>query len=98
MTPSEEAVPLSEAELNELETLLDSNIFGSEALLPDELQGLFFAVASAPDIIPSSRWLPVAIGSSEPAEDKEAQQAIKLIMRFYEQCARDVAGENFELI
>jgi uncharacterized protein len=93
------AKPLSPEEFNRMETLLDSDVFRGEALLPDELQGFFFAVASAPDLIPPSRWLPAVIGEDpDLANEGQAQQAIELIMRFYNQCAKDVASEDFELI
>ena len=58
MSDADLGKPLSQDEFNQLERLLDSDLFRGDALLPDELQGFFFAVASAPDFIPPSRWLP----------------------------------------
>ena len=49
MNPQALSTPLSLQEISELEALLDSEAFRGEAMLPDELQGLFFAVASGPD-------------------------------------------------
>jgi uncharacterized protein len=99
MSDADLGKPLSQDEFNQLERLLDSDLFRGDALLPDELQGFFFAVASAPDFIPPSRWLPAVIGEAPDfAGDGEAQRALELIMRFYNHCVKTVAGEDFELI
>jgi uncharacterized protein len=91
--------PLSKAELAELESLLDSEIFDGEAMLPDELQGLFFALASAPETVLPSVWMPEALGE-EPqyADDQQAKRVFELLMRFYNQSIAAAAGDEFELI
>jgi uncharacterized protein len=99
MTASNQTTPLSQPELEQLEALLDSETFRGEAMLPDELQGLFFAVASAPDAIPPSQWLPAALGEHPDWENTEqAQQALALVMRFYNQSVLAAATDDFELI
>src|SRR5579872_7444268 len=50
--------PLDTTELDRLEQLLISDVFHEQAMPLDMLQGLLCAVASAPDLIPPSRWLP----------------------------------------
>ncbi len=90
---------LSQAELEQLEALLDSDIFRGEAMLLDEMQGLFFAVASSPDLIAPAAWLPEALGESPAYEDAaQAQQVLALVMRFYNQSVAAAATGEFELI
>jgi uncharacterized protein len=99
MIPADQATPLSPAELDQLEALLDAAMFRGEAMPLDALQGLFFAVASAPDLVPPSRWLPVALGESpEYANPEQAQEALALVMRFYNQCVRAAAAADFTLL
>jgi len=99
MTAPNQATPLSPLELDQLEALLASATFHGDAMPLDALQGLFFAVASAPDLIPPSRWLPVALGERpEYANREQAQEALELVMRFYNQCVRAAAAEDFTLL
>jgi len=99
MTTPTQATPLSPPELDQLEALLVSATFHGEAMPLDALQGLFFAVASAPDLIPPSRWLPTALGESPEYETREkAQEALELVMRFYNQCVGAAAAEDFTLL
>lgn len=99
MTTFDPATPLAPAEIDELEALLGSATFHGDALPLDALQGLFFAVASAPDTILPARWLPVALGESpEYATAEQAQHALDLVMRFYNQCVRAAAAADFTLL
>jgi len=99
MNPTNQATPLSSPELDQLEALLASDTFHGEAMPLDALQGLFFAVASAPDLILPSLWLPVALGESpEYANDQQARETLELVMRFYNQCVRAAAAEDFTLL
>jgi uncharacterized protein len=93
------STPLSQPELEQLEALLDSDIFRGEAMLLDEMQGLFFAVASSPDLVAPSRWMPEALGETPDYTDTgQAQQVLELVMRFYNQCVAAAATDDFELI
>jgi uncharacterized protein len=83
--------PLGTAELDRLEQLLPSDVFHEEAMPLDMLQGLFCAVASAPDLIPPSRWLPAALGENPEYETPEqAQEILGLLMRFYNQTIQEL--------
>jgi uncharacterized protein len=94
-----QATPLSSLELDQLESLLASDTFRGEAMPLDALQGLFFAVASAPDLILPSRWLPVALGENPEYPDEEhARQALELVMRFYNECLSAAASDDFTLL
>jgi uncharacterized protein len=83
--------PLSTAELDKLEQLLVSELFHEEAMPLDMLQGLLCAVASAPDLISPSSWLPVALGDNPVYETGEqAQEILDLVMRFYAQTVQEL--------
>ena len=83
--------PLSTAELDQLEQLLVSDIFHEEAMPLDMLQGLFCAVASAPDLISPSSWMPVALGDNPIYRTTEqAQEILDLVMRFYSQTVQEL--------
>ena len=83
--------PLSTAELDRLEQLLVSDVFHEEAMPLDMLQGLFCAVASAPDLIPPSSWLLVALGDNPDYETpQQAQEVLDLLMRFYNQTIQEL--------
>lgn len=80
--------PLSTEELAVLEGWLASPIFGGKAMSVDKLQGFLCAVASAPDTIAPSRWLPEALGGEPEYESPgQAQEVAALLMRFYNQIA-----------
>lgn len=90
----------SEADLNRLEELLDSDIFQGEAMLLDELQALLCALISGPETVSPNVWLPVVFGE-QPQFESEAQanEVIDLLMRFNNDLAEHMAsGEEWELI
>ncbi len=90
----------TEANLDRLEELLDSEIFKGEAMLLDELQAMLCAIISGPQTIPPSDWLPAVFGE-EPAFESEAQtgEVIDLLMRFHNDLAEKLAsGDDWELI
>ena len=83
--------PLSTGELDQLEQLLVADLFREEAMPLDMLQGLFCAVASAPDLIPPSNWLPVALGEKPDYQSTEqAEEILDLVMRFYGQTIQEL--------
>ena len=91
---------LAETEIQRLEDLLGSEIFHDEAMWLDELQGFLCAVASGPELIGPSQWLPVALGEDPRYESADqAQEVLDLVMRFYNQnvVALDRGG-SIELI
>ena len=99
MNPQALSTPLSLQEISELEALLDSEAFRGEAMLPDELQGLFFAVASGPDPVPPSVWMPEALGESpDYDDDAQAETVATLLIRFYNQCVAEARSEELDLI
>lgn len=70
--------PLCESDLDRLESLLESECFAGEAMLLDEVQALFCALASGPVAVPLSVWLPVVLGEHElPVEMSELQTLLE---------------------
>lgn len=91
--------PLAQKELDRLELLLGSDVFHGEAMPLDALQGFFFAVATAPDLILPSRWLPVALGENPVyATRVQANDVLELVMRFYNECVRAAKSDDFALL
>jgi uncharacterized protein len=76
--------PLSEADLDRLETLLDSPIFENDGPLLDELQAMLCAIASGPQPVMPSEWLPAVLGGSVAYEDEaQANEVLTLILGLY---------------
>jgi len=77
-------LPLTEQEINQLETWLSLPAFKGKAMRIDKLQGFLCAVVSSPDEIPPSRWMPEALGG-EPKYDspEQAEKFLTLLMRLY---------------
>jgi uncharacterized protein len=99
MTSPTPDTPLSQQELDELEALLGSDTLRDEAMPLDALQGLFFALACAPDVVSPSRWMPVALGANPHYESAaQAARVLELVMRYHNQCAGAVATEDFALL
>ena len=99
MTSLPITAPLSQQELDELEALLGSEVYHDDAMPLDALQGLFFALAAAPDLVLPSRWMPVALGENPQYEsDDRAQRALDLVMRYYNQCVLAAANDDFALL
>lgn len=94
------SAPLTEADFDRLESLLQQDLFDDEAMLLDELQGLLCAIVSAPDPIPASRWMPVALGVSPKwVSPQQAEDAKALVTRLHDDISRSLAsGEGVELI
>jgi uncharacterized protein len=78
--------PLTGAELDRLETLLDAPAFADTAMRTDALHGFLTAVASAPVPIAEARWLAEALGNGA-ATDAERDDARALLRRLYGEIA-----------
>ncbi|MBL8491105.1 MAG: UPF0149 family protein [Rhodocyclaceae bacterium] len=93
-------IPLTDAEMDGLESFLASDIFRGEAMRLDELQGLLCAVVSGPERVPPGTWMPVALGENpEFTDEAEAREFLDLLMRFHDQLAAGLAaGEDPTLV
>ncbi len=84
-------LPLTESELDRLEGMLASDMFGQHAMPLDAMQGFLAAVISAPEMILPSQWLPIALGGEQDWTSVEtAQEALGLVMRLYDEIALDL--------
>ncbi len=91
--------PMTEQELDQLESLLSSDIFNDEAMTLDTLQGFLCAVASGPETIPPSVWLPEILGAPVAESSAQVQKTIALLMRFYDSIVSGLTDNTgFDLI
>lgn len=86
--------PLSEADLDELEALLDSEPFADQAMGLDQLQAMLCAVVSGPEPLPPERWLPEALGQLAGQETQDARRLRELVLRLHDQLRADLAGQE----
>ncbi|MGB7991992.1 MAG: UPF0149 family protein [Candidatus Methylophosphatis roskildensis] len=92
---------MSDDELIELDTLLASPAFKNEAMSVVELQGLFCAIASGPEVIDDEEtWLSFALGEAPDYESPEqARRVAELMRRYCEETAQALAaGEPPQLV
>ncbi len=87
MIPEGAVRPLTEAELDRLEALLDTPPLAETAMRTDALHGLLAAVASAPATIPAERWLAEALGDPAADADDAHAEARALLRRLYAEVA-----------
>jgi len=77
--------PLSSTDTTALKDFLDSSTRPDDTLRFHELQGFLFAIASSPETISPSEWIPM-IGNDEDlcyGDEGEAQQVLNQIMTLY---------------
>ena len=74
--------PLTDADLDRLEELLESEIFLGEAMRLDEIQAMLCAVVSAPEPVPPAIWLTEALGKGlEAGGNPDVEAVLELLMR-----------------
>ena len=78
---------LSKGEIEELKTFLVSSQRPDGTLRYHELQGFFFAVASCPELVRPSDWLPVISDDKDIGfkDQSEAERILGVIMTLYNQ-------------
>ena len=86
MTPT----PLTDAELDRLEQLLEDAIFDGDSMRLDEIQAMLCAIISGPVPVEPSVWLPEALGEGieAAAGNPLLDETIGLLMRLN----NDIAG------
>ena len=89
-------LPITEADLDRLEELLDSDAFGVEGMLLDEIQAVLCAVASSPEAVPPETWLPAVLGEAPAWESPEYEAEVRaLLLRLATDIAATLAaGED----
>ncbi len=95
------SAPLTEAELDRLAARLASDAL-PDAMPLDAVQGLLFALTSGPEpMVAPATWLPLALGENPQwAGDDERADTEALLVRFADDCARDIreAEDSLPLI
>lgn len=81
-------MPLTEADLDRLELLLETEVFAGEAFRLDEIQAMLCAVISGPEPVQPTVWLAEALGPGmEHPEAAEVSETIELLLRFNNEIA-----------
>lgn len=91
---------ITDREIDRLEELLASDIFHGDAMTLDFLQGFLCAIASGPEEIHYTRWIPIVVGESPryPSKDQEKEVA-SLLLKFYHTIVTMLtSGDELELI
>ena len=87
--------PLTEADLDRLEELLEAEIFNQEVMRLDEAQALICAVASGPQPVPPAEWLPEVLGENAGKLDQaDVAETVDLLMRLYNDIAQSLADDQ----
>lgn len=75
--------PLTEADLDRLELLLEEEVFAGEAMRLDEVQAMLCAIVSGPVPVPPGEWLPEALGSQGLVAEGNpvVAETLELLMR-----------------
>jgi uncharacterized protein len=86
--------PIGDEDLDRLEALAGTGKLAGRAMLPDELQGFLCAIVSAPQSIPESVWMPIALGVDPADDDVAASGIVPLVRRLRDECERDLLDEQ----
>lgn len=80
--------PLSDAELDYVESILLKYGNDDSILDASELDGFFTALISGPEVLPPTRWLPALWGGTPPkfAKDAELQRFMTLLIQHINNC------------
>jgi uncharacterized protein len=74
--------PLTDADLDRLEELLEAEVFQGEAMRLDEIQAMLCAVVSGPQPVAPAVWLSEALGKGlEAGGNPDVEAALELLMR-----------------
>lgn len=85
---------MTDLEIKQLEAWLTFPVFMAKAMELDKLHGFLCAVASSPDMIEPSIWIPEALGGEPNYETLEqATEFIALLMKFYHHVAASLSAE-----
>jgi yecA family protein len=87
---------LSEVDVAELTNFLIDPKRPEGTFCFQELQGFLFAVASSPEMVPPSDWLPIVSNDEDPAfnDQSEAERVLSLIMTLFNQINIAVLERN----
>jgi uncharacterized protein len=87
--------PLTEADLDRLEELLEAEIFGEESMRLDEAQALICAVVSSPEPIQPAVWLPEVLGAAaSKVDDPVVGETVELLIRLNNDIAQSLLADE----
>lgn len=86
--------PLSEADLDRLEELLEAEVFQGEAMRLDEAQAMLCAVVSSPVPIAPEVWVPEALGNGANSDAPEVAETVALLMRLNNDIAASLLADE----
>jgi uncharacterized protein len=90
---------ITEQELDRLENLLYSDVFGGETMPLDTLQGFLCAVISGPETIPPGEWMPHVFGEVEYDTLEQGKEIAALLLKLSNSIATALSNEeDFDLI
>jgi uncharacterized protein len=83
----------------DLKTFLSPEARPKNAKSFNELQGFLFAIASAPELVPPSEWLPLVLGGMERQfrTKDQADRILGSIMELYNEINEDVLEDKVKL-
>lgn len=73
--------PLTEADFDRLEQLLEHEVFQGDAMRLDEAQAVICAVVSGPEPVMPTVWLPEVLGKGMESNDPAVAETVELLMR-----------------
>ena len=90
---------LSSADVSALEAFLGNSDRPEDTLSFHELQGFLFAIASSPETVPPSEWIPLISNEEEIcfANESEAQRILNHIMTIYNEVNSSVLERSDSL-
>jgi yecA family protein len=89
--------PLSDADYDELEAFLGSNVVPQDCMDLEMLDGFLTAIVSGPDLIQPSEWLPVLWSDSQRSvtpvfqNNEQAERILSLVLRLQQSIRRTLA-------
>lgn len=87
--------PLTDADFDRLEELLEAEVFGEDAMRLDEAQATLCAVVSSPVPIEPSVWLPEVLGKgAETVDDPVVAETVELLMRLNNELATALLADE----
>ena len=92
---SDEDVGLNEAELDELESLLVSDVVPDDCMGLEMLDGYLAAVVLSPEPLPTGTWLPRVWSDTESMpEGKGVQRLVSLVLAYHDEVAFTMGDED----
>jgi uncharacterized protein len=87
--------PLSDDDLDRIETLIDAEVFNGQVMRLDEIQAMLCAIVSGPQPVLPSVWLPEVLGESlQQADNPSVAELIGLLMQLNNQIAASLLADE----